>query len=102
VLVNLVQNGIQSTPAGGEVSISAFRCEDELALEIRDTGQGIRPEDLSHIFKPFFTTKHIGTGLGLSIVQRIVSAHGGRIEVDSKVGEGAVFTVYLPYESRSE
>ncbi len=102
VLVNLIQNGIQSTPPGGEVSISAFRCEDELALEIRDTGQGIRPEDLSHIFKPFFTTKHIGTGLGLSIVQRIVNAHGGRIEVDSKVGEGAVFTVYLPYESGSE
>jgi len=102
VLVNLVQNGIQSTPAGGEVSISAFTCEDELALEIRDTGQGIRSEDLSHIFKPFFTTKHIGTGLGLSIVQRIVNAHGGRIEVDSKVGEGTVFTVYLPYESGSE
>ena len=96
VLVNLIMNGIQATPAGGEVSVAACRANGNLALEVRDTGGGIKPEDLKHIFEPFFTTKHIGTGLGLSIVLRIVSAHAGRVEVSSKPGEGTVFKVYLP------
>lgn len=99
VLVNLIQNGIQATPPGGQVHLSAFLCEGEVALTVKDTGAGIPPEVLRKIFQPFYTTKHIGTGLGLSIVHRIVGAHGGRIEVASRPGEGAAFTVYLPIDS---
>jgi two-component system sensor histidine kinase HydH len=98
VIVNLVQNGIQATPRGGTVTVSGFTCGHEVALEIRDTGSGMAPEQLRKIFQPFYTTKHIGTGLGLSIVQRIVGAHGGRVEVSSRPEEGTSFTVYLPYE----
>ncbi|MEW6757899.1 MAG: PAS domain S-box protein [Acidobacteriota bacterium] len=98
VIVNLVQNGIQATQRGGSVTVSGFMCGHEVALEIRDTGSGMAPEQLKKIFQPFYTTKHIGTGLGLSIVQRIVGAHGGRVEVSSRPEEGTVFTVYLPYE----
>lgn len=96
VLVNLIMNGIQAIEGGGEVTLTGRAAGRELSLEVRDTGAGIKPEDLKNIFRPFFTTKHIGTGLGLSIVQRIMRAHGGRIEVDSEVGRGTAFTVFLP------
>jgi PAS domain S-box-containing protein len=96
VIVNLLMNGIQATPTGGTVAVSARTLTGELALAVTDTGGGIKPGDLKHIFEPFFTTKHIGTGLGLSIVQRIVSAHAGRIEVETREGGGTAFTVYLP------
>jgi len=101
VLVNLVMNAVQAIEGSGGVSISATSDGSEVALSVRDTGAGIPPEHLKNIFRPFYTTKHIGTGLGLSIVQRIVSAHQGRITVDSKVGEGTVFTVYLPVAAGS-
>ena len=101
VIVNLVQNAVQATPAGGTVTVDAYPCNEEMALEVKDTGAGISPENMKNIFKPFFTTKHIGTGLGLSIVQRIVNAHGGRIEVGASAPQGTTFTVYLPRHSGS-
>ncbi len=102
VLVNLILNAIQAVPVpGGSVRVSARQCGGELALEVSDTGAGIPPQAQKQIFQPFFTTKHIGTGLGLSIVQRIINAHGGRIEVASRVGKGTTFTVYLPADARS-
>jgi signal transduction histidine kinase len=70
-------------------------------LIVEDHGQGIEPEHIEHLFEPFFTTKDVGegTGLGLSIAYGIVEEHGGWIDVTSRVGEGSVFSVYLPVES---
>src|SRR5207253_9686053 len=67
-------------------------------LNVRDTGCGIAPENLSHIFEPFFTTKDVGkgTGLGLATVYAVVKQHGGWIEVESAVGQGTAFKVFLP------
>jgi PAS domain S-box-containing protein len=70
--------------------------EKEAVIEIKDTGHGIREEDLNRIWDPFFTTRPTGTGLGLSITKRIIEEHAGRIEVESKVGDGTVFRIYLP------
>ena len=102
VLVNLLLNGIQATPSGGTVRVSARVATDEchakptLALSISDTGHGILAGDLPHIFDPFFTTRADGTGLGLSIVQQIVQEHGGAIDVQSDPGAGATFVLRLP------
>ena len=101
VVVNLLINAVQATPKGGLVRLSARASNGDLALAVSDTGCGIKPEVMASIFKPFFTTKHIGTGLGLSIVQRIVNAHGGRIEIATKAGKGSTFTVHLPIAARS-
>jgi len=103
VLLNLLVNAVQAIPPGAPerntVRISTRTAPDGRAqVEISDTGQGILPEVLPHIFKPFFTTKPLeeGTGLGLSICQQIIQAHGGEILVRSEAGQGAVFTVLLP------
>jgi PAS domain S-box-containing protein len=101
VFVNLLLNAVQATPNDGLVSLSHERRNGFLAVSVTDTGCGITPELRSSIFKPFFTTKHIGTGLGLSIVQRIVNAHGGRIEIQSEAGAGSTFTVLLPIAAGS-
>ncbi len=98
VLLNLLVNAGQATPAGGKVSL-ATRCEGEgVVVAVRDTGVGMPPEVRSHLFQPFFTTKApgAGTGLGLAVVHSIVTLHGGRIEVESQPGQGTCFTVHLP------
>ena len=102
VLLNLVMNAIHATPPGGRVAVSTSAGEGkeggEAVLEVSDTGSGIPPEDLERIFDPFFTTKDPdqGTGLGLMICHRIVTDHGGTIEVASREGEGSRFRVRLP------
>jgi PAS domain S-box-containing protein len=73
----------------------------EAVIEISDTGYGIKKEDLDRIFDPFFTTRPTGTGLGLSITKRIIEEHGGRIEVDSNIDNGAVFRIYIPLKGGS-
>jgi signal transduction histidine kinase len=99
-LLNLFLNGIQAMENGGELTISGWKSKEDgmFYLEVRDTGDGIPPEDLSKIFDPFFTTKGVGkgTGLGLSVTHGIIEQHGGRITVKSEPGEGTVFTVNLP------
>jgi two-component system NtrC family sensor kinase len=98
VLVNLLVNAGQATASGGKVCLSTRRVGDQVLMEVRDTGAGMSPDIMRNLFQPFFTTKPpgMGTGLGLAVVHGIVSAHGGRIEVESHSGQGSRFAVYLP------
>jgi signal transduction histidine kinase len=103
---NLVDNAVRYTPAGGTVTVDVDATEDGAAVTVRDTGPGISPEDLEHIFEPFYrghAQKNIpGTGLGLPIVKRIAERHGGRVEVQATLGEGSVFRVFLPRTGTKE
>jgi signal transduction histidine kinase len=106
---NLIRNAMQAMPSGGKLSVKAL-CQKEhtkdtqsltvpngwITLIFQDTGVGISPEDIKNIFTPFFTTKDIGTGLGLAITHKVITEHGGRIEVESREGEGSLFRIYLP------
>lgn len=102
VLGNLVSNALRHTPARGTVTLSAWHTADEAVLTVRDTGHGIAPEDLPHVFERFWRAEKSrsrrtgGSGLGLSIVRQFVEAHDGTVTVDSTPGSGAVFTVRLP------
>jgi two-component system NtrC family sensor kinase len=98
IFLNLVSNALQAMPQGGTLTVTTELLGDEVAARIADTGTGIPDEKLPHIFEPFFTTKPVGqgTGLGLSVSLGIAQDHGGRITVQSRVGEGTVFTVWLP------
>lgn len=105
VLVNLISNAIKYTPSGGQVFVGLARDEQRVRCWVRDTGPGIPPEDLPHIFERFYRAeksrtrreKHSGFGLGLSIAYWIVKNHGGDIQVTSTPGEGTTFTVWLPF-----
>lgn len=104
VFLNLITNAVQALPAeSGEIRLTTRSEGNGVAVEVADNGSGIPPEVLPKIFDPFFTTKEIGkgTGLGLSISYKIVQDHGGRIEVDSTVGKGTKFTVWLPLQGTS-
>jgi signal transduction histidine kinase len=98
VLVNLVTNAVQAMPASGRLFIGTrHRDTGVVEITVKDTGKGIAPEYLSHIFDPFFSTKgEGGTGLGLSVSYGIIKNHKGDIRVESKVGVGTTFTVELP------
>jgi signal transduction histidine kinase len=103
VWTNLLDNAIDASPEGGEITIRTLRDGDRIAVSFADHGSGISEEDQKHIFEPFFTTKPVGsgTGLGLDIARRIVeSKHGGEIAVKSSP-EGTEFTVYLPINGHS-
>ena len=98
VFVNLISNALRAMPNGGTLAVRTARIGDEVAVSISDTGTGIAPENLKRIFDPFFTTNPAGTGLGLSVSLAIVQAHMGRITVESHVGQGSTFTVWLPIQ----
>ena len=100
VLVNLVKNAIHAMTKGGTLTLQTGEGADGVWMSVADTGGGIPQEQINRIFEPFFTTKKTGTGLGLMIVQRIVRAHGGRIELESHVGQGTTFRIRLPLHER--
>lgn len=98
VFVNLIMNALQAMPTGGTLTLRTYMENRELKIAVQDTGCGISPENMNKIFTPFFSTKKEvkGVGLGLSVSYGIVQGLKGRIEVNSKVGEGTSFTVCLP------
>ena len=107
VILNIIINALDATDAGGHINISSRLAVSagEIAvkgveIEVTDTGHGIDPEDLDRLFDPFFTTKEVGkgTGLGLSVSQGIVERHAGSIRVQSTIGKGTTFTIWLPTE----
>ena len=100
VLVNLIKNAMQAMTKSGTLTVQTGIGPDGVWVRIADTGGGIPQETINRIFEPFYTTKKKGTGLGLLIVQRIVREHGGRIELESLVGQGTSFRVWLPIHER--
>ena len=100
VLVNLIKNAMHAMTRGGVLALGTGTAGEGVWISVADTGGGIPQEKINQIFQPFFTTKKKGTGLGLMIVQRIVREHGGRIEVESNVGTGTTFRVWLPLQER--
>jgi len=100
VLVNLVKNAMQAMSKGGTLTLQTGEGAEAVWVSVADTGGGIPEEKINRIFEPFYTTKKKGTGLGLMIVQRIVRAHGGHIEVESQVGRGTTFRLWLPLHDR--
>lgn len=101
VLVNLMKNAMQAMTHGGLLTLATGETSETCWVEVADTGGGIAQEQINRIFQPFYTTKKKGSGLGLMIVQRIVREHGGRIELESRVGQGASFRIHLPLQQRS-
>ena len=107
VLTNLVDNAIKYTPPGGRVEVRVVPADGEVEVAVADTGRGIRPEDLPHVFERFYradrsrTRGSGGTGLGLAIARHIVEAHGGRISVRSLLDEGTTFVFTLPRNGRT-
>ncbi len=107
-LINILRNAVDAIVSkpeeerwkeSDEVLIRMIRGQDKVTLQVTDTGKGIEPEDLNHIFEPYFTTKPKGTGLGLMIVDRIIREHNGSIKADSVPGEGTRITMTLPVDS---
>jgi signal transduction histidine kinase len=102
ILNNLISNAIKYTPAGGRVEVSARAVGPDAEIAVADTGVGLDPEDKAHLFEKFYRSKRPevqrehGSGLGLALAKGLVEAHGGRLEVDSTLGEGTVFRCYLP------
>jgi signal transduction histidine kinase len=105
VILNLVDNALKYTPAGGTVTIDAGVSEGRLQCSVRDTGEGIPTDDLPYIFEKLYRARRArgrpveGSGLGLTIAQQIIRAHGGEITVQSEMGVGTTFTVTLPVNS---
>ncbi|HON06883.1 MAG TPA: ATP-binding protein [Verrucomicrobiota bacterium] len=99
-LINLIKNAIQAMTKGGILTIETGHTNDDVWIAISDTGGGIPVDVMNRIFEPFYTTKQQGSGLGLMIVNRIVRDHRGKIELESKVGEGTKFKIRLPLQKR--
>ena len=100
VLINLLENALKFTPRDGLVSVGLERSENEVTLIVSDTGIGIPPEDLPHLFERFHRGRNVseyaGNGLGLAIVKAIVSAHGGSVTVQSEPRQGTLVAISLP------
>jgi len=103
LVLNLLDNALRYTPPGGRIAVSGACDEREITISVNDSGPGIAPEHLPRLFDRFFRIDRVrnraqgGNGLGLAIAQSIAQAHGGRIDVDSLIGQGSTFTVVLPH-----
>jgi signal transduction histidine kinase len=95
--LNILNNGLEAMPDGGEITVSAKKgSAKEIEIQFKDTGQGIAPDELKKIFAYYYTTKEKGVGLGLAITQKMIRAHQGTLEVQSRVGQGTTVIVRLP------
>jgi signal transduction histidine kinase len=101
-MLNLIRNGLEAMPDGGELTIGTWRENGEARLRVADTGKGMTEDQRKQVFMPFFTTKARGTGLGLTLVQQIAVEHGGRVECESTHGKGSTFTIVLPLDGKSK
>jgi len=99
VFTNLARNALQATSREGRVSMRLRSGDHTTTVVVEDTGSGILPEDLPHVFRPYFTRRKGGSGLGLALVHRIVTDHGGTIDVASQPARGSTFTVTLPLKA---
>ena len=95
-VLNLLLNALQASRPGSEVVMEASRGGGSLAIEIRDSGEGIAPDKIEQMFDVFFTTREGGTGLGLPIARRIIEEHGGSLELSSRLGSGTIARITLP------
>ena len=108
IIHNLIRNGIRHTPPGGIVAVTALKDPAMLTLRVSDTGEGIAPEDLPHIWERFYRSDHAraldgtGAGLGLAIVKELVEAMGGSVSVESTPGAGSCFTIRLRYNPEAQ
>ena len=102
VVLNLLHNAVKYTGEDKRIRVRARRAGRNVAIEVEDNGPGVRPHDRKRIFERFYRADDLlsrrtkGTGLGLAIAKKIVELHGGRIELDSRVGQGSTFRVVLP------
>jgi two-component system, sporulation sensor kinase E len=97
VLINVIKNAIEVTSNGGRIFVEVYSTEPRyVTVSIRDQGDGMPEERIKRLGEPFYTTKEKGTGLGLMVSYKIIEEHKGRIEVESKIGEGTAFHVILP------
>lgn len=96
LFVNLVNNAVEAMDENGLLRIDFKQIDNFILTRITDSGKGIEEKDLKNLFSPFWTTKTRGTGLGLAIVKKIVDDHHGKIEIESKLGQGTTVMVYLP------
>ena len=102
-LLNIIRNGAQAMPDGGTLRVSTCQPDDDwIEVSVHDSGVGISPKALKEVFNPFFSTKVSGSGLGLPVTKRIIADHGGRIDVQSKEGEGTTFSFRLPLRSGAQ
>ena len=106
LLLNLLTNAIKYNRAGGQVVVSLRSAAAEVVMSVQDTGRGIDPGDVAHLFERFYRVREVeaeaevpGTGLGLAIARRIAESHQGVITVESQPGQGSTFSVHLPAES---
>lgn len=108
ILYNLLSNAVKFTPDGGQVTVEVARLNGEVKLTVTDTGPGISADDQRKLFRPFVQLQatqqweYPGTGLGLVLVQRFAELHGGRVGLESEIGKGSRFSVWLPLEATQE
>ncbi len=98
--MNVVLNAMEAMPQGGTLTVATFKQENAVCIKVTDTGIGISAEDIEHLFEPFFSRKDKGTGLGLANVKRILEEHGGTVEIENALDEGATVSMWLPMKFR--